>query len=253
MASYFNSGLFAIDQPCFYRIESILLLFFFLHLFGDERQELVIIFVAHFPKNLVKHRLFQTLGTIPSPCIPHGGRGIVRDLFVSAHGEFLENRGCASPILGFPSISLIIVGGRSGSLVGQGSTYNRVCGRERSSAVSVCPRSGVQEFTVSRSQRQRVISELWYQTQEAGSVGLRLCGCERNTDTDGRATEAAWTTKENGTKEKDHEINEGVTAALAARDATRNGDDSILQEPGVRKACECCRECTYPDFLKANP
>ncbi|GJY57042.1 hypothetical protein Tco_0456157, partial [Tanacetum coccineum] len=45
-----------------------------------------------------------------------------------------------SPILGFPSISLVTVGGRSGSLVGQGSTYNRVCGRERSSAVSVCPR-----------------------------------------------------------------------------------------------------------------
>ncbi|GJT67132.1 gypsy type transposase [Tanacetum coccineum] len=46
----------------------------------------------------------------------------------------------ASPVLGFPSISLVTVGGRSGSLVGQGSTYNRVCGRECSSAVSVCPR-----------------------------------------------------------------------------------------------------------------
>ncbi|GJV60254.1 hypothetical protein Tco_1466354 [Tanacetum coccineum] len=46
----------------------------------------------------------------------------------------------ASLILGFPSISLVTVGGRSGSLVGQGSTYNRVCGRECSSAVSVCPR-----------------------------------------------------------------------------------------------------------------
>ncbi|GJU16737.1 hypothetical protein Tco_1144703 [Tanacetum coccineum] len=46
----------------------------------------------------------------------------------------------ASPILGFPSISLVTVGGRSESLVGQGSTYNRVCGRECSSAVSVCPR-----------------------------------------------------------------------------------------------------------------
>ncbi|GJW27438.1 putative reverse transcriptase domain-containing protein [Tanacetum coccineum] len=32
-------------------------------------------------------------------------------------------------------------------------------------------------------------------------------------------------------------INEGVTAALAARDATRNGDDSHTSGTGVRKAC----------------
>ncbi|GJV63445.1 gypsy type transposase [Tanacetum coccineum] len=46
----------------------------------------------------------------------------------------------ASPILGFPSILLVTVDGRSGSLVGQGSTYNRVCGRECSSVVSVLQR-----------------------------------------------------------------------------------------------------------------
>ncbi|GKC80429.1 hypothetical protein Tco_1131203, partial [Tanacetum coccineum] len=45
-----------------------------------------------------------------------------------------------SPILGFPSISLVTVGGRSGSFVGQGSTCNRVCGRECSSAAGVCRR-----------------------------------------------------------------------------------------------------------------
>ncbi|GJU12183.1 hypothetical protein Tco_1134579 [Tanacetum coccineum] len=41
----------------------------------------------------------------------------------------------------------------------------------------------------------------------------------------------------NGTKEKDHEamINEGVTAALAARDATRNGDDSHTSGSGARR------------------
>ncbi|GKD92828.1 histidine kinase-, DNA gyrase B-, and HSP90-like ATPase family protein [Tanacetum coccineum] len=38
--------------------------------------------------------LYATLGTIPSPRVPHGGRGIVCDLFVSAHGEFLGKRGC---------------------------------------------------------------------------------------------------------------------------------------------------------------
>ncbi|GJW35757.1 hypothetical protein Tco_0058677 [Tanacetum coccineum] len=47
----------------------------------------------------------------------------------------------ASPILGFPNISLATVSSRSGSLVGQGSTCNRVCGREYPSAARVCPRS----------------------------------------------------------------------------------------------------------------
>ncbi|GKG08958.1 hypothetical protein Tco_0334790, partial [Tanacetum coccineum] len=32
-------------------------------------------------------------------------------------------------------------------------------------------------------------------------------------------------------------INEGVTAALAARDATRNGDDSHTSGTGCQKAC----------------
>ncbi|GJT05514.1 NIN-like protein [Tanacetum coccineum] len=54
--------------------------------------------------------------------------------FVSAHrvrdGPYLQ----ANPILGFPSISLVTVDGRSGSLVGQGFTCNRVCGCECSSA-----------------------------------------------------------------------------------------------------------------------
>ncbi|GJX29916.1 hypothetical protein Tco_0237995 [Tanacetum coccineum] len=85
---------------------------------------------------------------------------------------------------------------------------------------------------------------------------------------------------ENGTKEKDHEvkprcntntshrhssltlspitqiqamINEGVTAALAARDATRNGDDSHTSGTGARRPVQVARECTYPDFLKCQP
>ncbi|GJT23666.1 hypothetical protein Tco_0893603 [Tanacetum coccineum] len=86
---------------------------------------------------------------------------------------------------------------------------------------------------------------------------------------------------ENGTKEKDHEvkpkcntdtvtqaflstnsvtnaqiqamINEGVTAALAARDATRNGDDSHTSGTGARRPVQVARECTYLDFLKCQP
>ncbi|GJT88397.1 hypothetical protein Tco_0688808 [Tanacetum coccineum] len=47
-------------------------------------------------------------------------------------------------------------------------------------------------------------------------------------------------------------INEGVTAALAARDATRNGDDSHTSGTGARRPVQVARECTYPDFLKCQ-
>ncbi|GJX91891.1 hypothetical protein Tco_0345217 [Tanacetum coccineum] len=47
-------------------------------------------------------------------------------------------------------------------------------------------------------------------------------------------------------------INEGVTAALAARDATRNGDDSHTSGTGARRPVQVARECTYPDFLKKH-
>ncbi|GJV78941.1 putative reverse transcriptase domain-containing protein [Tanacetum coccineum] len=48
-------------------------------------------------------------------------------------------------------------------------------------------------------------------------------------------------------------INEGVTAALAARDATRNGDDNHTSGTGARRLVQVARECTYPDFLKCQP
>ncbi|GJZ02357.1 putative reverse transcriptase domain-containing protein [Tanacetum coccineum] len=48
-------------------------------------------------------------------------------------------------------------------------------------------------------------------------------------------------------------INKGVTAALAARDATRNGDDSHTSGTGARRPVQVARECTYPDFLKCQP
>ncbi|GJS52189.1 putative reverse transcriptase domain-containing protein [Tanacetum coccineum] len=64
-------------------------------------------------------------------------------------------------------------------------------------------------------------------------------------------------------------INEGVTAALAARDATRNGDDSHTSGMGVTDTHTTtsvtnaqiqaminegvARECTYPDFPKCEP
>ncbi|GJU30262.1 hypothetical protein Tco_1173851 [Tanacetum coccineum] len=48
-------------------------------------------------------------------------------------------------------------------------------------------------------------------------------------------------------------IDQGVTAALAARDATRNGDDSHTSGTGVRRNERVVRECTYQDFMKCQP
>nr|GFB78872.1 hypothetical protein [Tanacetum cinerariifolium] len=47
-------------------------------------------------------------------------------------------------------------------------------------------------------------------------------------------------------------IDQGVTAALTARDALRstNGDDSHNSGTGVRRTERAARECTYTDFLK---
>nr|GFB52036.1 hypothetical protein [Tanacetum cinerariifolium] len=50
-------------------------------------------------------------------------------------------------------------------------------------------------------------------------------------------------------------IDQGVTAALAARDALRstNGDDSHNSGTGVRRTERANRECTYTDFIKCQP
>nr|GFC73979.1 hypothetical protein [Tanacetum cinerariifolium] len=50
-------------------------------------------------------------------------------------------------------------------------------------------------------------------------------------------------------------IDQGVTAALAARDALRsaNGDDSHNSGTGVRRTERATRECTYTNFLKCQP
>ncbi|GJQ88992.1 putative reverse transcriptase domain-containing protein [Tanacetum coccineum] len=48
-------------------------------------------------------------------------------------------------------------------------------------------------------------------------------------------------------------INQGVSAALAARDSTRNGTDSHSSGTGVRGSERVTRECTYQDFMKCKP
>ncbi|GJW37544.1 hypothetical protein Tco_0060464 [Tanacetum coccineum] len=48
-------------------------------------------------------------------------------------------------------------------------------------------------------------------------------------------------------------IEEGVTAVLAARAMTRNGDDSHTSGTCVRRNERAIRECTYQDFMKCQP
>ncbi|GKE16959.1 hypothetical protein Tco_1424536, partial [Tanacetum coccineum] len=50
-------------------------------------------------------------------------------------------------------------------------------------------------------------------------------------------------------------IDQGVTAALVARDTDRNtnGDDSHISRASVRRTEQTARECTYTDFLKCQP
>ncbi|GJS05442.1 hypothetical protein Tco_0321950, partial [Tanacetum coccineum] len=48
-------------------------------------------------------------------------------------------------------------------------------------------------------------------------------------------------------------INQGVTSALAARDANKNGDDSHTSGMGGRRTKRIVRECTYQDFMKCKP
>ncbi|GKE82243.1 hypothetical protein Tco_1552243, partial [Tanacetum coccineum] len=48
-------------------------------------------------------------------------------------------------------------------------------------------------------------------------------------------------------------IDQGVTAVLAARNTTRNGDDSHTSGTGVRRNERVVRECTYQDFMKCQP
>nr|GEZ25540.1 hypothetical protein [Tanacetum cinerariifolium] len=55
------------------------------------------------------------------------------------------------------------------------------------------------------------------------------------------------------TRKRNAMINEGVNAALAARDATRNGDDSHTSGTGARRPVQVARECSYSEFLKCKP
>ncbi|GJS94471.1 hypothetical protein Tco_0801439 [Tanacetum coccineum] len=48
-------------------------------------------------------------------------------------------------------------------------------------------------------------------------------------------------------------IDQGVTDALAERDASRNVDDSHTSGTGTKRTERVARECTYQDFMKCQP
>ncbi|GKA81900.1 reverse transcriptase domain-containing protein [Tanacetum coccineum] len=48
-------------------------------------------------------------------------------------------------------------------------------------------------------------------------------------------------------------IDQGVNAALAARDANRNGDDIHTSGTDGRRTERVAQECTYQDFMKCKP
>ncbi|GJX52979.1 putative reverse transcriptase domain-containing protein, partial [Tanacetum coccineum] len=69
-----------------------------------------------------------------------------------------------------------------------------------------------------------------------------------------RTTPATTTNTTSVTNAQLHAIiDQGVTAALAARDANRNDDDSHTSGTGVRRTVRVARECTYQDFMKYQP
>ncbi|GKA76188.1 reverse transcriptase domain-containing protein [Tanacetum coccineum] len=96
----------------------------------------------------------------------------------------------------------------------------------------------ISELQSADHRRQRVISELLasdHKRQLADCIDLLFCLA-----TQYRSFVQAM-------------INEGITAALAARDATWNGNDSHTSGTGVRRPVQVARKCTYPDFLKCQP
>ncbi|GJU67823.1 reverse transcriptase domain-containing protein [Tanacetum coccineum] len=68
-----------------------------------------------------------------------------------------------------------------------------------------------------------------------------------------RASPATTTTTSVTNAQLQAMIDQGVTAVLAARDATRNGNDSHTSGTGVRRNEHVVRECTYQDFMKCQP
>nr|GFC36154.1 hypothetical protein [Tanacetum cinerariifolium] len=115
--------------------------------------------------------------------------------------------------------------------------------------------SEIRELQATDRRRQTVISELLRIDQEIyrdfrvednpTGTGDSPTGTDQETVNTTTVTNAQLQTM----------IDQGVTAALAARDALRstNGDDGHNSGTGARRTERVTRECTYTDFLKCQP
>ncbi|GKA46132.1 hypothetical protein Tco_0738928 [Tanacetum coccineum] len=78
-------------------------------------------------------------------------------------------------------------------------------------------------------------------------------GATRSTPVTTTAAPTATTTTSVTNAQLQTMIDQGVTAALAARDANRNADDSHTSGIGGRRTKRVVQECTYQDFMKCKP
>ncbi|GJY06465.1 putative reverse transcriptase domain-containing protein [Tanacetum coccineum] len=99
----------------------------------------------------------------------------------------------------------------------------------------------------------RLVSSLQTQVTALQGHDLRKMAPKRSTRST-PATETTTTTSITNAQLKTL-INQGIAAALAARDADRsmNGDDNHNSGTGVRRTERVTRECTYQDFMKCQP
>nr|GEX60994.1 putative reverse transcriptase domain-containing protein [Tanacetum cinerariifolium] len=102
------------------------------------------------------------------------------------------------------------------------------------------------DFKATDRRRQGVIKELLAADHKRQ---VQLTKALRSTPVITTPTPETTTSVTNGQRQA--MIDQGVTAALEARDANRNGDDSHTL--GMGRPVQVARECTYSDFLKCQP
>ncbi|GJU70649.1 hypothetical protein Tco_1262054 [Tanacetum coccineum] len=111
----------------------------------------------------------------------------------------------------------------------------------------------ISELQSADHRRQRVISELLASDHKRQKMAPKRKTTRLNPDATPTPVTDTHTTTSVTNSQILAMINKGVTAALAAHDATRNGDDGHTSGTGARRPVQVARECTYLDFLKCQP
>ncbi|GJW48182.1 putative reverse transcriptase domain-containing protein [Tanacetum coccineum] len=108
----------------------------------------------------------------------------------------------------------------------------------------------IRELQDADRRRQTVISELLKADQRRHAEIREL----RAVDRPWQAEIAALRTTDRARQEQlIQTLTLGVNAAMAARDATRNGDDNHTSGTGIKRTERIAWECTYQDFMKCQP